>query len=101
MVSRFRLCREHETEYSVPAFFLLLLPFVSLFKILRLFMMLSLYFSQNTSMLFSTNYTPYGLKKTCSEAYAEAYFMLNTVNCCSPPFSNLQESIVTLHLATA
>lgn len=79
-----------------------LLPFLtcaSLFQILWLFIMLSLYFSQNTSMLFSTNYTPYGLKKTCSEAYAEAYFMINTVNCCFPPFSNLQESIVILHLA--
>lgn len=50
-------------------------------------------------MLFSTNYIPYGLKKTCSEAYAQAYFMLNTVNCCSPPFSYLQGSIVILHLA--
>lgn len=64
-------------------------------------LMLSLYFSQNTSMLFSSNYTPYGLKKTCSEAYAQAYFMLNTVNCCSPPFSKLQEGIVILHLAIA
>lgn len=52
-------------------------------------------------MLFSTNYTPYGLKKTCSEAYAEAYFMINTVICCFPPFSNLQESIVILHLPIA
>lgn len=75
---------ERKTERSVPPSS----PISSLLQILWLFIMLSLYFSQNTSMLFSTNYTPYGLKKTCSEAYAEAYFMINTANCCFPPFSN-------------
>lgn len=93
-----RLWREQDRVFSTTLF-LPLLTFASFFQILWLFIMLSLYFSQNTSMLFSTNYTPYGLKKTCSEAYAEAYFMINTVNCCFPPFSNMQESIVILHLA--